>query len=312
MDMVFPSYYPHFRCIAGACRHSCCIGWEIDIDTDTLHRYQQTEGALGERLRAQISLEDTPHFRLDAHERCPFLNGDGLCDLILTLGEDSLCHICAEHPRFYNFYEDRTEVGVGLCCEAAGRLILGEKAPVRLLREDGQAATESRDPLVALRDGVIVMLQERSLTVDKRLAQIREGTGVSAPDFSMPYWCRQLLKLERLEDAWTTRLTHLEACADALDTDAFLRYMGERTTEYEQFLTYFIYRHAANAEDVTTFCAWINLAELGYRLLCALGALQFRETGRFSFEDQVELARLFSAEIEYSEENIETLLSLVG
>lgn len=32
MKLRKPDYYDRFRCIAGACKDSCCIGWEIDID----------------------------------------------------------------------------------------------------------------------------------------------------------------------------------------------------------------------------------------------------------------------------------------
>ena len=80
---VFPDYYKDFRCTAGACRHSCCIGWEIDIDPDKLDRYLTLPGPLGDRLRANISLVGEPHFILGPEERCPFLNDRNLCDLIL-------------------------------------------------------------------------------------------------------------------------------------------------------------------------------------------------------------------------------------
>ena len=39
MKEVFPNYYEKFECIKGLCKHSCCIGWEIDIDEDTLLLY---------------------------------------------------------------------------------------------------------------------------------------------------------------------------------------------------------------------------------------------------------------------------------
>ena len=55
MQTVYPDYYPLFHCIAGACRHSCCIGWEIDVDAHTMQRYERTEGAIGEKLRACVS-----------------------------------------------------------------------------------------------------------------------------------------------------------------------------------------------------------------------------------------------------------------
>ena len=125
MKTIVPDYYPEFHCIAGACRHSCCIGWEIDIDEDTRQLYREIPGEIGRRLSEQIDDSgEVPCFSLDERERCPFLNGDGLCDIILQLGEGALCQICADHPRFRSFFSDRTEMGLGLCCEAAADLIL--------------------------------------------------------------------------------------------------------------------------------------------------------------------------------------------
>ena len=74
MKRVVPDYYADFACIAGACRHTCCVGWEIDIDPDSLRRYRAMPGEMGERLRSYIDIEETPHFRLTADERCPLLN----------------------------------------------------------------------------------------------------------------------------------------------------------------------------------------------------------------------------------------------
>ncbi len=70
---------------------------------------------MGKLLRDNISKEGGPCFILAEDERCPFLLDNGLCKMIIELGEDSFCDICREHPRFYNCYEDREERGVGLC-----------------------------------------------------------------------------------------------------------------------------------------------------------------------------------------------------
>ena len=81
---AYPDYYPQFSCIADRCRHNCCIGWEIDVDENTLASYHRIGGEMGERLRRSISEDgDAPHFLLGEHERCPFLNCKNLCDLIL-------------------------------------------------------------------------------------------------------------------------------------------------------------------------------------------------------------------------------------
>ena len=106
MKVVVPSYYGKFKCIASACRHSCCVGWEIDVDEDTLEYYKSVGGRLGDRLRENISEEGCPHFVTGEDERCPFLNSDNLCDIICELGEESLCQICSDHPRYRSFFSD--------------------------------------------------------------------------------------------------------------------------------------------------------------------------------------------------------------
>ena len=138
MMLVYPSYYPDFRCIADRCRHSCCVGWEIDVDPATLALYDSLEGELGDRLRRSIA---DGHFVQDASGRCPFLNDSGLCDLITACGEGALCDICYEHPRFRHWYSDREEVGLGLCCEAAVDLLLQQTEPIALVSEGEECAT---------------------------------------------------------------------------------------------------------------------------------------------------------------------------
>ena len=38
MIRVVPDFYPEFACIASRCGHSCCVGWEVDVDEDSLER----------------------------------------------------------------------------------------------------------------------------------------------------------------------------------------------------------------------------------------------------------------------------------
>ena len=139
MRITAPDYYNEFSCIAGACRHSCCIGWEIDIDGETLAFYDGIGGELGQRLQKNICREGGAHFCLDEKERCPFLNGQGLCDIIIEQGEEALCQICDDHPRFRNFFSDREEIGLGLCCEAAAQLIVSRKEKTGMIvLEEGE------------------------------------------------------------------------------------------------------------------------------------------------------------------------------
>lgn len=163
MNVYVPEYYAQFRCVASRCRHTCCAGWEIDIDAESLARYQRLPGDFGECVRRSISKEGTPHFILTEGERCPLLNRDHLCDLILREGEDALCQICRDHPRFRSFFSSRVELGLGLVCEEAARIILSWPSPLRLILLEGDGAeeqTEDERYLLALRDEWLRSLPE--------------------------------------------------------------------------------------------------------------------------------------------------------
>ena len=295
--MVVPSYYHKFKCIASACKHSCCIGWEIDIDTDCAKTYRAVAGEMGARLKNNIAWEETPHFILGEGERCPFLNERNLCDLILNLGEESLCEICREHPRFYNILPDRTEAGLGLCCEEAARLILGEVECVTLL-----SAPQGEDEILAFRNHLIEIAQNRALTLRESCEKILKFCGKTLENLQNS--AKILRDLERLDPIWDNTLDLLEK---PMDFDGFDSAMAERSYEYEQFLVYLLYRHVASAFDLGDAKTWGAFAVLGCEILYRMGAAIWTESGEFSFEEQVELARMFSSEIEYSEENLDRI-----
>lgn len=123
--MIFgvPSYYKEFRCIADCCKDSCCIGWEIDIDEDTFAYYKSVEGAFGRRLSEHMTEEGQNSFALRENGWCPFLNAKKLCDICIELGEEALCEVCTEYPRFTMEYENVREKILSLSCEEVGRIL---------------------------------------------------------------------------------------------------------------------------------------------------------------------------------------------
>ena len=53
-----PDYYDRFRCLAGACPHTCCEAWEVVIDGETAARYRKIPGPLGEKLRQAMAVDE--------------------------------------------------------------------------------------------------------------------------------------------------------------------------------------------------------------------------------------------------------------
>lgn len=298
MNHVVPDYYADFHCIANHCRHNCCIGWEIDIDDETYAFYNQLSGPFGQRLRAGIRHETTPCFHLDERERCVFLNDCGLCDIITQLGEDALCDICTDHPRFRNYFSDRVEIGLGLCCEEACRIILSKQEPTTL--QESNPRTETITPEEAaflfLRTHVIQLLQDRTRPFSERMAQIASEYPLPLTIGSPADWSRYYRNLERMDPMWDHYLDQL-AQADAFACPK------DMDTVWEQLAFYLIYRHLATAlEDGRliprlTFCLHAVLLIQTLWTQCAT-----------DFAGLCEIARLYSCEIEYSDENVDRLL----
>ena len=294
MLTVYPDYYPTFRCIAGACKHSCCIGWEIDIDEESLARYKAMPSPLGERLRNHISADDPPHFVLGDGERCPFLNERNLCDLILEGGEGLLCQICDDHPRFRNFLPGYTEIGLGLCCEGAAQLILSQEEPVQFLSEGNW---EEKDPdaeaLLTLRQQAFAIVQDRSLSIDQRMDKLLLLCQACEPGHPAN-WVDVFLELERLDENWTALLQKLEQEGKTAPVP------DVPDIRWEQLLVYFLYRHFLTAWEDGDVGSKAGFAVLSVRLLRCL-------KGLFPEMELSELARMYSAEIEYSTENLDIL-----
>lgn len=315
MEYIVPNYYKAFHCIAGRCRHSCCTGWEIDIDETTHALYQGVSGAFGARLSASIEMDGGgAHFRLDAREQCPFLNRENLCDIILTLGEDALCQICRDHPRFRSFFSDRTEIGLGLCCEAAGELLLGSAEKMQLVPLEGaeNAAdtnlTEEEQRFFEFREQVFAVLQNRAQRIDARLQAALALCRTALPQKSPAQWASFFLQLERLDDAWTKNLQELQAAPTA---SLSLTLPSETDIFFEQLAVYFIYRHLAGALDDGAFSARAAFAVLGVQMISYLCKLYFGKHGILPLAAVVEFARLYSSEIEYSQENMDALLAML-
>ncbi len=306
MLKVYPDYYIDFKCTADKCKHNCCIGWEIGIDPKTAQFYQSSPSALKERFQSSVDFSGyTPHFILAKDERCPFLNSKNLCDIITHLGEEHLCTICAEHPRFHNELPGRIESGIGMCCEEAARLILSAKEPVSFVYE---GEDECDDEIIAFRDKVIKTLQNRERSLSERLQDVMTLCGTSLPHKDLRIWADAFLHLERLDEKWTDLLLMLKENSETIPLKDFDTCMQGRETEYEQLCVYLVYRHLANAPDMYEATLRAKFAALSYFLLKNIGAILYTKKKHFTTEDQAELFRMYSAEIEYSDENLYILL----
>ena len=288
--MIVPSYYKEFKCIAQKCRHSCCIGWEIDVDEAALNKYKSVGGEFGKRLNESIS---DGHFVMK-NNRCPHLREDNLCSLICEMGEDSLCDICREHPRFYSEHDGVTEAGIGLCCEEAARIVLSHENKV-FLTENGEDKYESENDFFRFRDYLFSVVQNREKPVEKRIDELMSMLSVSPDMKSMAKWAEFFEHLEILNPQWIAVLDKVKQ-VKSVCFKADTRWQ----TSYEQLVMYFLYRHLTNCADEIR--AEVLFSVLGLYVCCAY------TQDSDNIGDFYSVARSFSEEIEYCRENTEKIM----
>lgn len=200
MLLRIPNFYDKFTCIANRCTDNCCIGWEIDVDEDTLDYYksiackEKCGSAKKDYIQKFLENIEDGHIKLTKDERCPFLKENGLCDTICHLGvggtdcdengRNVLGNICREHPRFVEVYGDIMEKGVGLCCEEAVRLLLTSTAQDNSILtfiesevndepdEMPDGVEEARDAIFQERETIFGILNNSSIPLNQRLIEI--------------------------------------------------------------------------------------------------------------------------------------------
>ena len=103
-----------------------------------------------------------------------FLNQKNLCDIYIELGEDALCEICTQHPRFHNEYGNIRQTGLGMACEEATRLMF-ETKEFGLCQIQG-TNTESTDDfdesVLEIQLWILDLLKKKENPVEQRIEQI--------------------------------------------------------------------------------------------------------------------------------------------
>ncbi|MCI5649258.1 MAG: flagellin lysine-N-methylase [Fusicatenibacter sp.] len=175
MRYLKPHYYDEFVCSAGECPDTCCAGWQIVIDEESLEKYGLQSGSFGNRLKNSIDWEEGIFCQYD--RRCAFLNEENLCDLYRELGKDALCNTCWMYPRHTEEYEGLRELSLSLSCPVAADMILGCMEKVRFVESctDEEDDFEEFDFLMFsqledAREVLFHILQNRSCPLELRMA----------------------------------------------------------------------------------------------------------------------------------------------
>ena len=174
MLYTIPDYYEEFECIADKCEDTCCAGWQIVIDKESMQKYKKIRSDFRKRMLKSVNWFGGT-FRQDKDKRCAFLNENNLCDLYLAQGENGFCKTCREYPRHTEEFEGVREITLSLSCPEVARIVMNRKELVRFIsyEKDGEEEFDDFDPFLYsvlddARKEMICLLQDRSLTIAER------------------------------------------------------------------------------------------------------------------------------------------------
>ena len=326
MFTIKPDFYDSFKCIADKCTDSCCIGWEIDVDDVALEKYNKINTDFGEKICSQIikSEDGSSCFSLCENERCPFLNKKNLCDIIINCGEDYLCDICREHPRFYEWFSGVTECGLGLCCEEVCRILLENEEPFSLVEEsDGEEIVfENQEDIAesdlyiflsAFREKLFEILFDKDMSFEEKLVKVLSKTEEFCGEKIIIRNYKNSLevykKTEPIDEKWTLYINDL---IDRLETVLKKEKDFQEKTKgdmlYSKILAYIIYRHFIKAVFDKSIKERICFAVESVRFIYLCDMKTYFEKGELTLKDRIENLKNWSKQVEYSEENTDLLI----
>ncbi len=321
MTNIKPLFFNYFKCIAERCTDNCCIGWEIDIDSETLCKFNALNTPFADKIREKIttSADGSTCFSLGEGERCPFLNKDNLCDIIINCGESAICDICTEHPRFYNCFPAVTEIGLGLACEEVCRLLIEndfdlniqETREIIKLSFDEEQEMLLYNKVSYLRTKIFEIMKIDGGYISK-IKEVISYLEDETEEMSFVKPDRELLsdykKSEPINNKWTEFINAL--CANFTEISALEKqneFSVEENKLYSKLFCYILYRHLSKAVYDGEIMCRVCFAVESVRFIILSDLYTKLKCGEITQTDRINNIKRWSQQVEYSEENTEFL-----
>ncbi len=316
MKIFVPEYFNKFECIADKCPDTCCVGWEVDIDSETAEKYSHVGGCLGEKIKNKMVKDEDGSFifTLSQNDRCPFLNDCNLCEIYIGAGEDYLSKTCTLFPRFFDDFGSFREMGLGFGCPEGAKIILEdeEKFSLELYGETTETSEEIDEDflqkLLILRGEILKVLEKENVDFKTKIKTILDVAKDFQKNIEEDFFeenrrmnfeeCISLL--QNMEYIKPERKEFTEKIkTEKLSTDAFKTHQRD----FEKLMKYYIFRYLLKAVydyDVLT------KVKYGVFVCIVIGRI-YSLFENIDFDTRVKIMYSFSKEVEYSDVNMELL-----
>lgn len=302
MILKTPSFYKDFKCIAGDCPDSCCQGWEVDADRESLEYYETLTGDIKNKIASVLDRDEFGNtiFRLADKKRCPFLNNENLCDMHIAIGGEHTPYTCRMFPRFINDFGGTREMGLSFSCPVAADIMFDLKQPMSFVSEVNDLPPQLNEIdaetyyfLVNARKRAFSLVQDRSKPVNERLTELLDygvqlqkelddyEEGSDETDFFDVFRNPELINPQ-----WTEKVNnaHIKSVSNEIFN--------------ENIASYFIFRYFLGAVNDYDVLSKIKMAVVGVLVVTYFG------------EDSWTI-HLWSKETEHSQYNMDRYVKLL-
>lgn len=334
---TYPDYYKKFSCIADKCPDTCCAGWEIVVDPESLEKYNSLDGGYGNKIRSLISIDsDGDSIFTPVNERCPFLLDSGLCEMYIEIGHENLCRTCRLFPRHVTYFGARKETGLSLSCPEAARIIMEKSDPICFETEEFHAdiIPTAIDPslyftLIETRKTAINILQNRNFPIEKRIVaflelseeiqllirknRLGETKEICHRDFlgkeyqagphsdkkrTLAKYFSDFRSLEMLDKSWKNKLDCAEQSSPPIP-DGY-------EWEYEHLMVYFVFRYLMAAVFDGNLLSKAKFAAVSFIIISRLQAENIGDKSA-----RVTAMQKYSKEVEHSQLNMDKIFTAI-
>ncbi len=172
INMLKISGYNDFKCTANKCKFTCCEGWDINIDKDTYERWEKDEKDSNYLLNGVKTKEcngkEEYFINKETFEKCPFLDCEGLCNIVKSHGEGYLSKTCHSFPRMNNDFGHKRELSLSCACPEVIEIL--DKIHEKIGMEPKSSNDEEEDLLeLKIRESLINIIYEDKFSLDERL-----------------------------------------------------------------------------------------------------------------------------------------------
>ena len=135
MNIKCINYFKEYNCLASDCVNDCCHGWTIEVEPETIEKWQNKTPQLLDYIQENSYRTGTKCMKSKDDRSCIMLS-NGLCDIHKNHEAEMLPNICNYFPQLYKRINKELFLTATVSCPAIAKLIVNDNEDSNFLFSD--------------------------------------------------------------------------------------------------------------------------------------------------------------------------------